>query len=593
MSSRMTRRLAVLSATVGVAAAMSVAAAPAWAGFSTSFVNWAVSGSLTPKKLNEPVVLPKGSTFNGVSEIQTLTPTELDGTVNGALYVPPFKTTLKLGGVVPSEVGVTFTEVGKSTGTLSEGAPGACAGSPYSGACATMKVTSKAIIGITVVGLLGIDVPTECHTSEPVVFNLSTTLTLGELLDVGPHFSGTTTIPSIKCEGLSGLVLGALITELMSGPENPYALYIAPREPAAPTVQTEEAAAVSQVSARMTGKVDPNGASLTSCKLEYGESTSYGSSAPCQSPPESVYFPFAGNSFYGQASRLREGTEYDYRIVATNSQGTSYGSNQTFETLGSAGAPEYGQCVAQKDGNYSESGCVSVAEKKGEPDHKGKYEWLPGPAAACLPHKKGNYTDSSCATKAAKARKGTYEKEPGPGFTSTTEAVTLETTSLGHAVTCATSTAAGEVTGTSTGVERITFTGCEMSGKRCASEGTDGTASGQAGVIVTNLLDTRLLGPVSGQVWTQIVSAEHQPYVAEFGCEGKLFRTSGSIAGIQEGNVDTSTHTSTTAFAVESGEQALYTALSENAGKTWGGPDPSNVVTVAENTAAAATEIKP
>jgi hypothetical protein len=454
-------------------------------------------------------------------------------------------------------------------------------------------VTSKAIIGITVVGLLGIDVPTECHTSEPVVFNLSTTLTLGELLDVGPHFSGTTTIPSIKCEGLSGLVLGALITELMSGSENPYALYIAPREPSAPTVQTEEAASISQVSARLKGNVDPNGASLTSCKFEYGPSTSYGSSAPCQSPPESVYFPFAGNSFYGQASGLNEDSVYDYRIVATNSQGTTYGANQTFETLGSAGAPEYGQCVAQKDGNYNESSCVGVAEKKGQPDHKGKYEWVPGPAATCLPQKKGNYTDSSCATKAAKAKKGSYEKEPGPGFTATTEAVTLETTSLGHAVTCAAASATGEVTGTSSGVERITFTGCEVSGKKCSSEGANGTASGKSGVIVTNLLDTRLLGPVAGQVWTQLVSAEHQPYVAEFGCEGMLFRTSGSVAGIQEGNIDTSTHSSTTAVGVESGEQALYTALSENTGKSWGGADPSNLVMVAENTAASATEIKP
>jgi hypothetical protein len=591
--SRMTRRLVVLSATMGAVAAMSVAAAPAWAGFSTSFVNWAVSGSLTPKKLNEPVVLPKGSTFNGVAVIGTLTPTELSGTVSGTLYVPPFKTTLKLGGVVPSEVGVTFTEAGKSEGTLSEAAPGACAGSPYPGECAVMKVTSKATIGITVVGLLGIDVPTECHTSEPVVFNLSTTLTLGELLDVGPHFTGTTTIPSIKCEGLSGIVLGALVTELMSGPENPYALYIAPREPAAPTVATGEASSISQVSARLGGNVDPNGASLTACTLEYGTSTSYTSSVPCQSPPESVYFPFSGNSFYGQASGLKEETTYHYRIVATNSVGTSYGADQSFETLSSAGAPEYGQCVAQKGGNYTDGSCVDVAEKKGQPDHKGKYEWVPGPAATCLPHKKGDYTDSTCTTKAAKAKRGKYETEPGPGFTSSTGAVTLETSSLGHEVTCAAGTGTGEVTGTSTGVERLTFTGCELSGKKCQSEGANGTASGKAGVIVTNLLDTKLLGPVSGEVWTQLLAAEHQPYVAEFGCEGKLLRTSGSIAGIQEGNVEVSTHASTTTFAVESGEQALYTALSENAGKSWVGPDPSNVVTVVENTAASPMEIRP
>jgi hypothetical protein len=589
----MIRRLVVLSATAGVLAAMSVAAAPAWAGFSTSFVNWAVSGSLTPKKLNEPVVLPKGSTFNGVAEIGTLTPTELKGTVSGALDVPPFKTTLKLAGLVPSEVGITFTEVGKSTGTLSLGTPGACAGSPYSGECANMKVTSKAIIGITVVGLLGIDVPTECHTSEPVVFNLSTTLTLGELLDVGPHFSGTTTIPSIKCEGLSGLVLGALISELMSGPENPYALYIAPREPAAPTVQTEEAASISQVSARLNGDVDPNGASLTSCTFEYGITTSYGSSAPCQSPPESVYFPFSGNSFYGQASGLSEGASYDYRIVATNSQGTTYGASETLQTLGSAGAPEYGQCVAQKDGNYADGNCDTIAEKKGQPDHKGKYEWVPGPAATCVAQKRGDYTDSSCTVKSAKSKKGPYEKAPGPGYTSTSGVATLETAGLGHTVTCAASTAAGEVTGTNTGTERITFSGCELSGKKCTSEGANGTAAGKTGEIVTNMLHTRLLGPVSGQVWTELVSAEHAPYLAEFGCEGPRLRVSGSLSGVQSEDINTSSVTSTTTFAVEEGEQALYTSLSENGGKSWVGPDVSNAVTVATNTSASAIEIRP
>ena len=31
---------------------------------------WAVYGSLTPKKLNEPVVLPKGSTFDGLAVLE-------------------------------------------------------------------------------------------------------------------------------------------------------------------------------------------------------------------------------------------------------------------------------------------------------------------------------------------------------------------------------------------------------------------------------------------------------------------------------------------------------------------------------------------
>ncbi len=592
MSRRMWR-IAAVAAPLAVIGAMSLAAAPAWAGFSTSFVNWAVSGSLTPKKLNEPVTLPKGSTFNGVADIETLSPTELSGTVKGKLYVPPFKTTLKLAGLIPSEVGVKFTEAGPSEGALSFAPASACAGSPYAGQCATMSVTSKAIIGITVIGLLGIDVPTQCQTTEPVTFNLKTTLTLGELLDVGPHFTGTTTIPTISCEGLSGLVLGTLITGLMSGPENPYALYIAPREPAAPTVTTDEATSISQVSARLHGNVDPNGAKPSECKFEYGTSTSYESSVPCQSPPESVYFPFAGNVETAQAAGLGEGTVYHYRMVVTNSLGTSYGGDQMFTTLGSAGAPEYGQCVAQKDGNYAEGNCNTVAEKKGQPDHKGKYEWVPGPAATCVAQKRGDYTDSSCTAKSAKAKKGTYEKAPGPGYTSTTSAVTLETAGLGRTVVCAASTATGEVTGTNTGTARITFSGCELAGKKCTSEGANGTAAAKTGEIVTNLLDTRLLGPVSGQVWTELVSAEHAPYLAEFSCEGPRLRVSGSLSGVQSGDINAASVTSTTTFAVEEGEQALYTSLSENDGKSWVGPDVSNAVTVATNTAASAIEIRP
>jgi|GEM_PF-2394686 hypothetical protein len=591
--SRRIRRIAAVAAPLAAVGAMSLVTAPAWAGFSTSFVNWAVSGSLTPKKLNEPVTLPKGSTFNGVADIGTLSPTELAGTVTGSLYVPPFKTSLKLAGIVPSEVGVTFTQVGASEGTMSFAPASACAGSPYSGQCATMSVTSKAIVGISVVGLLGIEVPTQCQTSEPVTFNLKATLTLGELLDVGPHFAGSTTIPTITCEGASGLALGPLITGLMSGPENPYALYIAPREPAAPTVLSHEATSISQVSARLNGNVDPNGAKPSECKFEYGRSISYGTSLPCQSPPGSVYFPFAGNPMTAQAGGLEEGATYHFRMVVTNSIGTSYSADQTFTTLDSTGAPEYGQCVVQKDGNYAEGNCNTVAEKKGQPDHKGKYEWESGPAATCVAQKKGDYADASCTTKAAKAKKGTYEQAPGAAYTTTSGAVTLETAGVGPTVVCAASSGAGVVTGTSTGSARITFTGCEMSGKKCTSEGANGTASGEVGVIVTNMLDTRLLGPVSGQVWVEFVSAEHEPYLAEFGCEGLRFRTSGSLSGMQAEDIDSSSVTSTTTFAVEEGEQALYTSVSENGGTSWVGPDASNAVTLATNTAASHIEIRP
>jgi hypothetical protein len=66
----------------------------------------------------------------------------------------------------------------------------------------------------------------------------------------------------------------------------------------------------------------------------------------------------------------------------------------------------------------------------------------------------------------------------------------------------------------------------------------------------------------------------------------------GSIAGLQEGDVNVSSLTSTTTFAPGAGEQALYSELSEDAGAMWAGPDASTEATTASNTAVTATEIK-
>jgi hypothetical protein len=583
------RRLVALTAALAVIGGIGAASASA-VELTVQFTNHAVSGYLTPKKLGEPVVLPKHSVFNGVAHLESPADT---GTLTGSLSVPPFETSLKLAGLVPTTVGVTFTEVGTTEGTLAQAPAADCIEPVVPGGCTALHVTSKAVIGLTEVGLLGIGVPVHCETSEPVVFDLSTDVTFGDLLEIGPHFTGTVTIPSITCSGVEGVLVGPLLTTLMSGPENPYSLYIGLREPAAPSFLGEEATSVTQVSALLGADVDPNGEALSSCEFEYGPTTSYGSTAACSPEPSAIRRVFAANPVHGQAAGLKEDTTYHYRIVATNPQGTTDGADQTLTTLGAAGAPEYGQCVAQKGGNYVNEGCTDLAEKKGVPDHKGKFEWAPGPASsACVAQKKGEYTESSCATKSQKPQKGAFEKLAGPGFTSTTAAVALETPGLGRTVVCTAGSGKGEVTGVDSGVDHVTLTGCELAGKKCTSEGPHSTPSGTPGVIDTNLLDTRLLGSPT-EVLTQLVSGEHGPYVAEFGCEGVLLRTSGALAGVQTGDVGLPSLTSTTTFATATGEQALSTAVSTNGGTSWSAAEPTNVAAVATNTAASPTEVLP
>ncbi len=95
-----------------------------------------------------------------------------------------------------------------------------------------------------------------------------------------------------------------------------------------PAVLTGAASAVRSGAATLNATVNPNGASVTECKFEYGTTTAYESSAHCPSPgsgtsPIAVSTPIQG---------LSANTTYHFRISATNAGGTSKGSDETFKT---------------------------------------------------------------------------------------------------------------------------------------------------------------------------------------------------------------------------------------------------------------------
>lgn len=231
-------RIAALAASLGAIGAMSVAATPASAipTVTQQFENWVVTGSLTPKKLNEPVVLPPGSTFNG-NAVVTYTGNyeNIGGTAEGVVAVPPFNASLALLGIVPTTVGVTFEQVGKSEGTITPGElTEACPTHTGVSQCVNMSVLSKVNVGITMLGTsleapgtsLEAGLTTSCVTSEPISFHLSTQIKLPVLLVWGPQFKGTATVPPLKCEGPEALLLAPILSAVMSGPNNPYELAI-------------------------------------------------------------------------------------------------------------------------------------------------------------------------------------------------------------------------------------------------------------------------------------------------------------------------------------------------------------------------------
>src|SRR5271163_4682298 len=98
----------------------------------------------------------------------------------------------------------------------------------------------------------------------------------------------------------------------------------------APAVETEKASEVTRTVAVLNASVDPNGLS-TSCDFEYGTTEGVlDKTVPCHFSPGSRPIDV---SEYAALSGLTEGTDYFFRIHATNLDGEVSGTEFEFSTL--------------------------------------------------------------------------------------------------------------------------------------------------------------------------------------------------------------------------------------------------------------------
>lgn len=93
-----------------------------------------------------------------------------------------------------------------------------------------------------------------------------------------------------------------------------------------PIVSTNPATNVSNFSATLNGTVNPNGLS-TAVYFEYGTTTNYGSNTATQN-----YSGSTTQNVFANVSNLSAGATYHFRIVGSNSAGTTYGTDSTFIT---------------------------------------------------------------------------------------------------------------------------------------------------------------------------------------------------------------------------------------------------------------------
>jgi len=102
---------------------------------------------------------------------------------------------------------------------------------------------------------------------------------------------------------------------------------------AAPTATTGPATAIGSTTATVTGSVVPGGLATT-WHVQYGTSTAYGSTTSSASAGSGT----AAVNVTSNLTSLKPGATYHYRVVATNSAGTTHGGDAVFTTLVPPGA---------------------------------------------------------------------------------------------------------------------------------------------------------------------------------------------------------------------------------------------------------------
>ena len=174
--------------------------------------------------------------------------------------------------------------------------------------------------------------------------------------EYGPTASYGKSVPcsSGPGSGIDPVTVSATATGLAAGSEYRYRLAISypgggahgadvafttlevggPQSP--PMVQAEGPTAITDTSATLSAKVDPNGALVSECVFEYGTTASYGSSAPCAPSPGGGQ---AAATVSAAISGLTAGSTYHFRVLAVNAGGTSSSKDHSFETLPAPSPP--------------------------------------------------------------------------------------------------------------------------------------------------------------------------------------------------------------------------------------------------------------
>jgi phosphodiesterase/alkaline phosphatase D-like protein len=122
-----------------------------------------------------------------------------------------------------------------------------------------------------------------------------------------------------------------------------------------PTALTGEATNLTATGSTLNGIVNPNGLSTT-VSFEYGHTSSYGQTISAEQSPISGW---SDVSVSAQLSELLSDTTYHFRVTATSSVGTSWGDDNTFNTVRNAPVAFTGEATNISDTSATLNGTVN------------------------------------------------------------------------------------------------------------------------------------------------------------------------------------------------------------------------------------------
>ena len=150
-------------------------------------------------------------------------------------------------------------------------------------------------------------------------------------------------IPAVESARVIGLAIGMSGISLVTVLATAFSILAAngqvasaeavdgPAGPLSPYARTAFAYGIGKMEAVLIGFVNARGSSTTA-QFQVGRTKSYGRWFP-PGQPEEFYSGRHSSEVEQGVDRLRPGTTYHFRLVATNEGGKTYGKDKTFRTL--------------------------------------------------------------------------------------------------------------------------------------------------------------------------------------------------------------------------------------------------------------------